>query len=49
MKNEKDDRVKILEREVKVGILEDDNTYILGIEIPGKGKLNIKLTFEKES
>lgn len=48
-KVKKNDEVKVRVEEISAGILEENNAFILGIIIPGRGKIKIKVTFEKES
>lgn len=48
-KVKKDDRPVVSEKIISSNILDEDNSFILGIKIPGKGQFNIKITFEKES
>ena len=45
----KDNRVIKSDREILSGTLEDNNAYSLTIGIPGRGKIKIKISFEKES
>jgi len=47
-KVKKDNRIIKSDREILNGTLEDDRAYIMTIEMPSKGKLHIKFTFEKE-
>ncbi|MBA7491712.1 hypothetical protein ES702_02260 [subsurface metagenome] len=47
-KVKKNDRPVISNKKISAGFLDEDNALELGIEIPGKGKVNIKVTFEKE-
>jgi len=51
MKNKvkKDDRPIVREKIISSNALDENNAFILGIKIPGKGQLNIKITFEEES
>lgn len=39
---------KVYLRELSSGVLDENNAFTLKVNIPGKGKLNIKVTFEKE-
>jgi len=47
-KVKKNNRIIKSDREILTGTLEEDRAYSLTIEIPGRGKLNIKISFEKE-
>lgn len=44
-KTKKDDKVIKSEKEILSGTLEDNHAYTLTIGIPGRGKINIKITF----
>jgi len=35
-------------KEISSGTLDENNAFALEIGIPGRGKVNIKITFEKE-
>jgi len=45
---EKNNRPIVSVKEIDSGTLEDNNAYTLTIGIPGRGKIKIKVTFEKE-
>ncbi|MEA3298071.1 MAG: hypothetical protein U9Q31_00990 [Chloroflexota bacterium] len=47
-KVKKDNKVIKSEKDILTGTLEDNHAYTLTIGIPGKGKLKIKIAFEKE-
>ncbi|GAJ10780.1 unnamed protein product [marine sediment metagenome] len=47
-KVKRDIRIIKSDREILTGTLEEDRAYTLTIEIPGRGKVNIKISFEKE-
>ena len=44
----KKDKKILRVEEISTGILDENNDLILGIGIPGRGKVNIKISFEKE-
>ncbi len=47
-KAKKNNRIIKSDREILTGTLEDNKAYNLTIEIPGRGKIKIKISFEKE-
>lgn len=47
-KVKKDNRIIKSDREILTGTLEDNKAYNLTIEIPGRGKIKLKIFFEKE-
>lgn len=47
-KAKKDNRIIKSDREILTGTLEDNKAYNLTIEIPGRGKIKMKISFEKE-
>ncbi|MBA7500793.1 hypothetical protein ES704_03554 [subsurface metagenome] len=47
-KTKKDNKVIKSKEELFAGILKDNQGYILTIGVPGKGKLKIEFSFEKE-
>lgn len=48
-KVKRDNRVKIREREISSGNLDENKAFVLEIGIPGRGKVKIEVTFEEES
>ena len=48
-KVKENNRIIKSDREILSGTLEDNNAYSLTIGIPGRGKIKIKISFEKES
>jgi len=48
-KVKKDNRPIVSNKRISAGVLDEGNAFTLGIEIPGRGKVNIKISFEKES
>ena len=45
-KSRKNNRIIKSDREILNGIMEENRGYILTIEIPGRGKLRLKIKFE---
>jgi len=43
------DRKILSDREISTEMLGENNAYSLTIGIPGRGRINIKISFEKES
>ncbi|GAJ12127.1 unnamed protein product [marine sediment metagenome] len=48
-KVKKNDRLIVSNKKISAGVLDEGNAFTLGIEIPGRGKVNIKISFEKGS
>ena len=47
-KVKKYNKVEVCVKEISSGILDENNAFILGIGIPGRGKLKIDINFGKE-
>ena len=46
--NLKKDKKILRVEEISTGILDENNAFTLGIDIPGRGKLKINVSLEKE-